>query len=41
MAYNMGAGGARRLWNQGIYSTSYPAYILNAMSVYDSSMIAD
>ena len=41
MAYNMGAGGARRLWNQGIYSTSYTTYILNAMSVYDSSMIAD
>lgn len=41
MAYNMGAGGARRLWNQGIYSTSYTTYIINAMSVYDSSMIAD
>lgn len=41
MAYNMGAGGARRLWNQGIYSTSYTTYILNAMSVYNSSMIAD
>lgn len=41
MTYNMGAGGARRLWNQGIYSTSYTTYILNAMSVYDSSMIAD
>lgn len=40
MAYNMGAGGARKLWNQGVYSTSYTTYILDAMSIYDSSLIA-
>lgn len=39
MAYNMGATGAKRLWDQGIYSTSYTTYILNAMGVYDSSKI--
>ena len=35
MRYNCGATGARRLWDKGIYSTSYTEKILAAMEVYD------
>lgn len=38
MAYNMGATGAKRLWNQGIYSTKYTEYILSAMDDYNANM---
>lgn len=32
MAYNMGAAGAKKLWNKGIYSTSYVEKIRAAMN---------
>ena len=35
MRYNCGAAGAKRLWDKGIYSTSYTEKILAAMEVYD------
>ena len=35
MRYNCGATGAKRLWDKGIYSTSYTEKILAAMEVYD------
>lgn len=35
MRYNCGATGAKRLWNKGIYSTSYTEKIITAMEGYD------
>lgn len=35
MIYKCGATGAKRLWDKGIYSTSYTEKILAAMEVYD------
>ena len=35
MRYNCGATGAKRLWDKGIFSTSYTEKILAAMEVYD------
>lgn len=37
MAYNLGAGGAEKLWKQGIYSTSYVEKIKSASINYGSS----
>lgn len=34
MAYNMGEPGARRLWNQGIYSSKYSRLIVETMTQY-------
>ncbi len=34
MAYNMGAGGAKRLWDEGVYETSYSKKIRAAMEGY-------
>ncbi len=36
MRYNCGATGAKRLWDKGIYSTSYTDKINAAMEVYDA-----
>jgi soluble lytic murein transglycosylase-like protein len=33
MAYNLGVGGASKLWNQGIYSTEYVEKIKTAMAM--------
>ena len=35
MRYNCGATGAKRLWDKGIYSTSYTEKIIAAMEGYD------
>ena len=35
MRYNCGATGAKRLWDKGIYSTSFTDKIIAAMEVYD------
>lgn len=35
MAYNLGATGAKRLWDKGIYSTSYTQKIRNKMEEYE------
>lgn len=34
MAYNMGESGARKLWNQGIYETSYSKEIMKQAAIY-------
>jgi len=34
MAYNMGEGGCERLWNSGVYSTSYSRTITNIQAEY-------
>lgn len=34
MAYNCGSGGAQKLWNQGIYSTSYSRKLVNTYNKY-------
>lgn len=38
MAYNLGATGARRLWDKGIYETSYTRKIKKAMEVYENEI---
>lgn len=38
MAYNLGATGARRLWDAGIYETSYTQKIRTAMEVYENEI---
>ena len=38
MAYNLGATGARRLWEAGIYETSYTQKIKAAMEVYENEV---
>lgn len=38
MRYNCGATGAKRLWDKGIYSTSYTEKILAAMEVYGNEI---
>lgn len=38
MRYNCGATGAKRLWDKGIYSTSYSDKILAAMEVYNDEI---
>lgn len=38
MAYNLGAGGAKRLWNKGIYETSYSRKVLSTMEVYENEI---
>ena len=34
MSYNMGAGGASKLWNQGVYSTTYSEKVFAAYEKY-------
>lgn len=34
MAYNMGETGAKRLWNQGVYSTDYAEKIIRQADIY-------
>lgn len=34
MAYNLGAGGAEKMWNEGIYETTYSRKVREAMEVY-------
>lgn len=38
MAYNLGAAGAKRLWNKGIYETSYSRKVISAMEVYENEI---
>lgn len=38
MSYNLGASGARELWNEGVYSTSYSRKVLAAKEVYDAQV---
>ena len=38
MAYNLGANGAKRLWNEGIYETSYSRKILSAKEEYEDEV---
>ena len=38
MAYNLGAAGAKRLWDKGIYETSYTQKIRTAMEVYENEI---
>lgn len=38
MAYNLGATGAKRLWDKGIYESSYSRKILSVMEVYESEI---
>ena len=38
MAYNMGATGAKRLWDKGIYETSYTRKILDIMEEFDNEI---
>ncbi len=38
MAYNLGAAGAKRLWNKGIYNTSYSRTVLSTMEVYENEI---
>ncbi len=38
MAYNMGEPGAKRLWNQGIYSTKYAETILQLSGTYSAEI---
>ena len=38
MAYNLGANGAKRLWNKGTYETSYTRYIKSTMEVYENEI---
>lgn len=40
MAYNMGAGGASSLWEQGVYSTAYSQKIVERMDGYERICIA-
>ena len=38
MAYNLGATGAKRLWDKGIYETHYTRKIMKAMEVYENEI---
>lgn len=38
MRYNCGATGAKRLWDKGIYSTSYTEKIMTAMEEYENEI---
>lgn len=38
MRYNCGATGAKRLWDKGIYSTTYTDKIITAMEEYDNEI---
>ena len=38
MAYNLGETGARRLWNEGTYETSYTRKIKTIMEVYENEI---
>lgn len=38
MAYNLGATGAKRLWNKGTYETSYTRRIKTTMEVYENEI---
>lgn len=38
MAYNLGASGAKRLWNNGTYQTSYTRKIQAAKEVYENEI---
>lgn len=38
MRYNCGATGAKRLWDKGIYSTSYTEKIMTTMEEYDNEI---
>jgi hypothetical protein len=38
MAYNCGESGARKLWNQGIYETSYSRSIMKQAAIYESEL---
>lgn len=38
MAYNLGAAGAKRYWNNGIYETSYSRKIQSVKEVYDNEI---
>ena len=37
MAYNMGAGGANRLWKQGIYTSKYSEKVMRSYDKYERS----
>lgn len=39
MAYNCGESGARKLWNQGIYETSYSRSIMEQAAIYESELL--
>lgn len=39
MAYNMGESGARKLWNQGIYSTDYVETVFQQADIYNQEII--
>lgn len=38
MAYHYGAGGAKRLWNEGVYATEYTNRILEIKEIYDNEI---
>ena len=38
MAYNMGEAGAKKLWNQGIYETSYSRSIMKQAEIYQQEV---
>ena len=38
MEYNLGAGGASELWNEGVYSTYYSRLVLDTKEVYDEQV---
>jgi hypothetical protein len=38
MAYNLGSGGAKSYWDEGIYETSYSRQVLSTMEVYDAEI---
>lgn len=38
MEYNLGAGGASELWNEGVYSTYYSRLVLETKEVYDEQV---
>ena len=38
MAYNLGATGAKRMWDKGIYETSYTRKIKTVMEVYENEI---
>lgn len=39
MAYNMGEAGARKLWNQGIYTSNYAEKVLQQKDVYEAEVM--
>lgn len=39
MAYNMGEAGARRLWNQGIYTTKYVEKVFARQDLYNQQIM--